>query len=362
MTWAKGETSRDPDDPTVALTRSAIGDAGAPPSELSPTQQPVKGAARGPQESLPKIPSDEDDVSSPPRRRPPPPPPLRPRYVAPGRSALLHWRLVVAITALTTAIGLGYGIIKSPLYSAESMLYVGKTISPSNPNAVAGLPAASQTIAGDYARLISTQPVIADASKRLGHPQHLGGTISATQIPQSSEIRVDATAGSQSAALRLANAAALAMIDSVNQINQTSQNQLKQLQDQYASVKKAMSVLQNQIDTDQAQLQALTNAGKGGSAEGTQLTNEIGNLNSQLAADTLQANSIQTEYENDYTPFQSDSQAISLVGPPSSRGSDRRTTLEIGGIAGLFGGLIIGTTVASLRDLREDRSHRRRPA
>lgn len=279
----------------------------------------------------------------------------QPGYVSPGRSALLHWRSVIVIAIITTVIGVGYGFVKSPLYSAESILFVGKTISPSNPNAVAGLPSAAATIAGDYARLISTASVATDAAKRMGHTGHLGGTISATQIPNTPEIRVDATAANQTTALKLANAAALAMIDAVNTINQTSQNQLNQLQSQYASLLASVSVLQNQIKTGQAQLQTLTNSGQGNSAQATQLINQISNWSSQMASQNLQATSIQTQYENDYTPSQTNSQAITLVGPPASRGSNRRTTLEIGALAGIFGGLIIGTAAASLRDLKKDR-------
>jgi hypothetical protein len=264
-------------------------------------------------------------------------------YVSLGRSAAAHLRLIIALAVLGLAVGSVYGLVRSPNYSAEARLIVGKSITITNEAATAGLPAAAAQFASDYSRLAGTEAVDADAAKRLGEKVLKGG-LTASPIPDSPIIRVDATASSQAGAVALANAGAQAIIDQVNAINQTNQYNLSALAQTF---KQDEFQLYQDTQTEQ-NLEAQLSAGGGDSALQTQLDE----VKSQVAEDQLQANAAQTQYDDQYSPVQSDAQVVTLASGAAPTGSDRLSYLEIGVVAGLFGGIILGIALGALIDLR----------
>ncbi len=281
-------------------------------------------------------------------------------YVSIGQSTLGHLWLVVAIVLVGVIGGAALGVLRPPQYTAEARLLVGKTESLTNLAAVAGLAPAADQIASDYSRLVTTNVVVKDASRRIGRRGSLGGSLSASPIINSPIIRVDATASSAGKALALANAGSAALIDAVNQVNTESNSTIAQVVNGYratdvqlSQAKAALTAAQNQL----AGLQGAIKAGTGTptAAEQAQLTS----LQSQVSADqssvdtlTLQSNALAQQYQSSVSPVQAETEVIESVGPAASHGSDRLSFLEISLLAGLIGGLIVGVAVASYVDIR----------
>ncbi|HLH46096.1 MAG TPA: hypothetical protein VKV25_02990 [Acidimicrobiales bacterium] len=266
-------------------------------------------------------------------------------YTSPGRSALLHWRLVAACTAAALVLGVVGGALNPPTYTATATLYVGKTLSLSNTAAIAGLSTSAASVAQDYARLIATSTVTGGAARRL-HRHGLPGTLSATEIPQTPEIQVTGTASSPGTAVRLANAGAQALVADVTSLNVYSTRTLRGLEQTYES-------LEAQIATDNARINALQDDERGGSASVVAaLQRRIVSLRMTVSADQLQAGAVSGQYENDYSPFTAEEQVLQVASPAGSATSDRKKSMEIGLVVGLVAGFLIGVGAATRRDLR----------
>lgn len=276
----------------------------------------------------------------------------RPRYVAPGRSAILHWRMVAVFTVVCLVAGVAFGVARPPTYSAQAELYVGKTLSLENTAAIPGLAAAATQIAGDYSRLILTSTVKKEAA-RLVHSSD-PGTLSASPIAQSPEILLKAKASTQAGAVALANAGSKALIDAVAQLNATSSSQLNGLLQQYQQLQQSINQNQQAIGALNHQIASLQ-ANGGSSTQITDLQNELTTLQTKVSSDTLQASAVETQYQNSYAPLQAQEQVLSKLSPATPQGSDRKKTMELGGIVGLFVGLLLGVAAGSMVDIRAAR-------
>jgi capsular polysaccharide biosynthesis protein len=274
-------------------------------------------------------------------------PPIRARgvnYVSLGRSAAAHLYLILAVAVFGMVLGGLYGVARHPVYSAEARLLVGKSVTITNEAAAAGIPAAEAQFADTYSRLANTEAVTADVEKRL-KSSLLGGSLSASPIPDSPVIRVNATGPSQAAALALGNAGAQAIIDQVDAINQSNQATLNQLLTEYTQVEVKL-----QEDSDlQGSLQAQLNAANGNSPT---LQAEYNKAKADQATDIIEANALQAQYNNQYSPVQSDAAVVTLVSDAAFTGSDKSKYMEMGVLGGLVGGIIVGIALAALIDLR----------
>ena len=76
-----------------------------------------------------------------------------------------HWPLVVGLTLLGGAAGLGYAASQPPEYQAKSSVMVGEVFTGSpNDDSVK----ASQALAASYADLARREPVLASGGRRAG--------------------------------------------------------------------------------------------------------------------------------------------------------------------------------------------------
>jgi len=295
-----------------------------------------------------------DDPS--PRRRPAPDQSGQaaryPSYVSLGRSTVNHLRLVITLSLVGLLLGALFGVLRPPRYSAEARLIVGKGVNITNEAAIAGLAPAEAQFAADYSRLISTQNTMNDVAAKLGRRGSIGGSVTASPIPNSNFIRVDAKAGSQEGALAIANAGAAAIVNQVNLLDNENQSALNSLLEQYQQTQ----VLIGQYNQQRATLQAQIAAGGPATAS---LENQLIQLNSQINLQTLKANALQSQYQAQYSPVLQEEQVVTLAGLALPLGSDRKTFLEIGVAAGLLGGFIVGVALAAMSDMRRPRTSRR---
>lgn len=270
-------------------------------------------------------------------------------YVAPGRSALLHWKLVGIVTVLGLLAGIGYAFGTRPSYTSSATLFVGKTLSLGNTASIPGLSNAATTIAEDYARLISTSTVTSAAEKTL-HSNALAGTLTASVIPNTPEILVTATAASASHAEALANAGSGALIASVASLNRYNTNQLKALASSYSNLEVNITNEDTQIGALQGLIRAQPSSPKAGSWRA-----HIQSLQTQVSAQTLQAQTVYGQYQNSFSPYPAEESVLQQQSPATVASSSRDKELEIGLVIGAVFALIVGVAVASLVDLRKDR-------
>jgi hypothetical protein len=276
-----------------------------------------------------------------------------------GRSALSHPALVGFLLVIGLAAGAVAGYEHPVTYTAQAKLIVGRTSGLAE-DEVPGLAAAVQGLASDYARLITATNVVSATEAKL-HTSTLPGTLSASPIPQSSVINVQASASSEAVAISLANAGAAALTKAVTQITNDSQAQLLPILKDY-----------NKADTTVEQETATANLLQ------TELNNfvaKLGNqtptpadqvfeqsLNSQIAqaqtqADTarMQANAYMNQYQAALPPLQSQQEMVQQVGQAAYNGSNRNSYTEAAGLGGAVAGLVIGLAGASFIDSRRGR-------
>ena len=286
--------------------------------------------------------------------------PLSPSYTSPGRSALLRWPLVAALTVVSLGAGIAYGAARPQTFTASSYLYVGKTLSLTQTSAIPGLAAAATSIAEDYSRLITTASVTTRTAQAIGRRAgDLGGSLSASVIAQTPEVIVTATSRDPAGAVRIANAGSSSLVAAVDALNVSAAHQLDGLKNTYVS-------LEQQINANtlvQQQLQSQFDSATGShAAAGTVsvLRRQLATVETTISTDTLNAQTAESQYSTLYSPLISEEQVLQPVSAAVLATGNRKRGLEVGGAVGLFGGLLLGVLVASGLDLRQDRRGRNR--
>jgi hypothetical protein len=270
-------------------------------------------------------------------------------YVSLGQTSLVHWKLIAVVAAFGLLLGVAFGVKRPPKFSAEARLIVGKNLTITNIAAAAGLPAAEETFAAEYARLVSTESVTTQVAKLLKVPSYTG-TMSATPIANSNIVRLDTTAATEAAALAQANAGSAALLDVVNQINQASQQTTSQLLDQYNTLQEDIQTQENNVANVQAQLNITTSNAGNQSTIAALRAKEVP-LNAKISTDELQASAVEAQYQAQYSPVASAAEVIGSAGPALSAGSDKKKFLEIGAVGGIVAGAVIGLAMAATIDL-----------
>jgi hypothetical protein len=257
---------------------------------------------------------------------------------------------VVAIL-LGVLFGIGAGGVISPTYTARAELIVGKSLNLTNTAAIAGFPSAEAQLAQDYARLAGTPAYERALQAKLGRP--LQGMTSATEVAQSPVIDVYGYSRSQADALALANAANAALIDTINSVNQQTSTANQSLLSQYQT----QSVVLEQDQQRVAQLQAEV-AATGGPNRSPQEPQLI-QASAAVDTDRFKLNALGNQYAAEFNPSMAIQEAISPLGGAAAQGGNRTAHIEIGGIAGLVAGVLIGLAIAAFMDVSVDRRFRR---
>jgi capsular polysaccharide biosynthesis protein len=291
----------------------------------------------------------ERELEAPPMPRTDPRPvgEVRRPPVQPGRSARRHWRLVATVTAVCVFVGLLAGLARSPKHTADARLVVGRSIDLGNLASIPGLSAAGQQLASDYSRLVSTGTVQHDVAKRLG-AKTLDGSVTASPVPQSPVVLVEATASSDEQARRIAGATASALVQAVNDLNTRQTAAGQQLLDQYRQADEQL--LRDTETLNRLQAQASASGGTN-----TAVQDAILAAQTAVDADKVRVDTLATDYGQSFSPSRVDTQAIQRVGPAQSVGTDRTRTLELYLLVALVIGLVLGIAAATWRDYRARR-------
>ena len=228
-----------------------------------------------------------------------------------GESARNHWQLVAACTLVGVLLGAVFGSVKTPNYTAESRLFVGKTAQLSNLASIPGLDAAGQSLAASYSRLATTDEVLQATAKSLGGS--IDGSLSASPIPQSPIVRVEGTATTNEGALAIAEAGSKALVAAVDRLNADQDKSADAILKKYekadlelVAAQAALQALKNQY----AQLQAA-----GGSAAAlADLQQQVNKAQTVVDGNQVKVNALSSAYSGVFNPT-----ALNTAGAASGR-------------------------------------------
>lgn len=259
-------------------------------------------------------------------REPPREPPIR----GPLESVLRHPLLALAPVVALVAIAVAVGLLRTPEYSAEARINVGRTDVPAY--TLQEVTIGNATLAGSYARAIDAPRVIESASRQAEVPEsEVRDRVAASQVPRSTLIRVEATGDSERAAVDLANGAARGLIFYVRHLNARQQDN------------RLIRRYRRALRRGQRAQARLERVARGRSERSPAVREARLDLRTaQLRARTLGSRVVQTGA----TPAQN---ALQLVVPSAEATSDRTSVLSRLVLVALAAGVLLGIALALLR-------------
>jgi hypothetical protein len=292
------------------------------------------------------------------------------RYM-PGIAAFRHPIITLIPVLVFAVLGAAYGSSRPPIYSAESRILVGRL--DVTAQAVPGYVSATESLAGVYSRLVSLPTVHDDALSRIGHPINPQSAVSASPIPLSSEIRVDATSPVQADAVRLADTTTAAMVAYISRLNAPvpmSGPTLSDLQARYDAATSKMETAAQTVDQLNTQLASLRDPK---SALSISLSNAAHNaLDASVQQQLIPARATVDQGKEEMNQLDSqmrallatapapiaDSEGVTrAIQPAVAGGVDRTRKLELD----TAGGVVVGGALGLLLASGYDEWRRRRP-
>ncbi|HZV74520.1 MAG TPA: hypothetical protein VFF79_12450 [Conexibacter sp.] len=257
------------------------------------------------------------------------------------------WWLLIPIVLLTVA-GIAAGLLRQPVYQAESRLLVGK-VNPGTPT-LPGFVQASTALADAYSRSIAATDVIDPVATQLRLPSLVvASRLTASPVPQSPVIRVIGEGPTARAATALSALASQRLTRYVTQLNASSGDGPKLL----ASYRGAV------IDVGRAEARVTAFHASFAKHPTSKAARALGQARADLDATQLRARAIGAAYAGDQQAFGSSTGIVSVLALAQQASSDRMHKLELLGFVGLLVGGVLGLGLAWFR---EDQLSRRRPS
>ncbi len=265
-------------------------------------------------------------------------------YVSVFEAVRRHPVLAFGPLVLLVGLAVGYGLLRSPTYTASAQLSVGR-IDVNAPGALAGFTQATATLTAGYSRAVSGDGVIEPVAQQLGiTPRQVRNRVLATPIPDSQVMSVIATAATSGGAVRLANATSGSLINYITQTNRSNPDAPRLLR----QVRRASVAYQARLDRQRRLERA--------SASPTSGITRADVRQATAAAEVAQLR-LQTA-ESNFRGTTSGDAITSLLLPLTNARfatSDRVSKLEIYVIIAVIAGLILGFGLATLRASEEAR-------
>jgi hypothetical protein len=279
--------------------------------------------------------------------------------LGPGEAILRH-RMAAALPVLVLLVAaVAFGVGREAVLTVESRVLVGRVDGPSAQ--IPGLSVANQQLASAYARLVGADSIQAAVKKDVG-----GGhvDVTASPVPESTVIRIEAKAGQLGTARRGARAAATELVTYVQSLNapnpsaeqlKASYNQAVATQDDAAQKRDDLKVRLTQLRTPGSSAAQASAGDLGGAIADT--TAQL--VDAQKATDLakLDADTLALQYR-DALDAQSNAVPLTVVTTGQFKGSDRRQTLALLATVAAVIGLGLGAVLAIVID-RRTRGQRR---
>lgn len=251
---------------------------------------------------------------------------------SPLATAARHWKSMVAGTLVGGLLGAGAGFLLPVEHTAEARLAVAA--GNDSAFAVAGFPVAVRDLAQNYARWVQNNTTDGEWA------QPNATSVSATPIPESGVIRVEATSPDADDAVAAADNVAQKLQDEVDQVTAGAQpeaalQEYRKLAPQVSAAWAAVSVAESAFgrSPSAANAAALAEA-RAGLAEAQLIQDAQGDRYRRLVADPVSVSQL-TE-----------------IAPAAPAGNDRSSNIAFGGALGGGIGLLLTFLLAALRDWR----------
>lgn len=267
------------------------------------------------------------------RFRPPAPPPRVLMWDAVKRQILV----VLIPTILLLGVGIFIGLHRAPQYTAEARLTVGRL--DVDPASLATFASATQSLASAYSRAVEAPAVLDPVARRTGlTPDQVRGGVSASPVPESPVIRVQATRDSEDSAVAVANATSDALVRYTTTLNRTDGDS-RRLLAQYRAAALERSTLERRRD------RLVRRDGVGRNSVSRSALNRA---DADLETAKLRAGSLAAAFQASEQGLGS-SKLVDVLTSATGASSDRSSKLQLLALAGGLAGLLVGLALAILR-------------
>ena len=261
-------------------------------------------------------------------------PPADGASVATSHGTPIRWIPTALLVVVLTLLGAGAGYLRTPTYA--STVDVGVGTAGLSTNSVPGYVQAVQVLAGSYSRTIDSPDVTRGVARQTGFSEAaIAANLTASPVPDSSVIRLDATATAPEAAINLVNTGATVFADVTErrlQSSGTPQVPLSDIEAAETSVLKARRAAQ-QIKNKKSQRYLEASAA--------------------VRARQIRAQALQTQYES--TRMSTSVISVEVVRPAVTATSDRRSQFVLFTILGALIGSVLAVGLQMVRVSRAQR-------
>lgn len=244
-----------------------------------------------------------------------------------------HKLLIAAVTILAAALGVGYGILRKPTYTAAATLQVGQ-VNPNSPGFY-GYVQSAAALASAFSRAIDAEPVLEVVHRKLHlAPSIAAARLSSEPIPVSPAFRVIATGPSPAEAIALANVTATGITEYETNSNGTGK-EAEALLHEYAAASFALQNASQSLSRAQRDRRTSTQA--------------LARVAADRTAAEVKLKAIGNSYVSAVASQAPSAGLVSLLAGASNASSDRRSKLEMLGLIGLLAGILLGSILAVAR-------------
>lgn len=260
-----------------------------------------------------------------------------------------HWRLIVVVSGAVLALALLAALIRPPIYTAEARLAVGSgQMTALN---IPGYPTASQEMASNYARWITSEGVAGGWAPE--------GTLdlSASPIVDSNVLRIEATSTDPDTALTAASTATNQLKEAVNEVAEVNDPDalMQEIQDNIGPLTQA----ERQVSTARTRYNEALDEGASQSAIEEAFDAYVAAEQAYTALN-LQQNGREDRYRGLVSSRSTEADLVD-VAPASVVGSDRGAVVQRNGLLGLLLGLGLAALLVSMKERRGGRHLERQP-
>jgi capsular polysaccharide biosynthesis protein len=266
-----------------------------------------------------------------------------------------HKWLVLAVAAIFTVIGLATGVKRKPTYTATTTLQVG-TVNLNSPGFDGFVQGATQ-LATVFSRAIFASSVLSELHSKLGlSSNEVSQRVSAEPIPLSPSFDIVATGSNTKGAIDLANTTSKAVIAYEQKAASATSPQAAGLLKEYGSASEAVQRAHALVEFYAAEeARDHANAAKSGSTPSAMPLKALVKARAAEADAKTRAEAIGASYRSVTTTAAGASPAsglVSMVAEASTTTNNHKSKIELYGLIGLFGGIILGCVAAVVRERR----------
>jgi hypothetical protein len=280
-----------------------------------------------------------------------------PSPVRPLAAVTRYWKFTGGLCLILLLAGAVAGGAKAPVYTAETRLAIGGQDLTSQ--AVAGFASASQELASDYARYVSLPQDAGPLKSALGNQAAQISGLSATNVPSSNLVSIEALSKDPTLAMKAATAAGAALMAATNV--ETNDAAAAALLAQYDTLSSTVATSTQTLQTAQQKLAKLTAATSTTASELTAAQQAVVAASTKNASLVLQQSALGVRYQQVVTA-DTPSSNLTTVQPAVIVLTNKTKNRELFALVGLALAIVISFLLATFYARLSARKSSRRAA